>query len=88
MRLPRVVLGAVVLLGATAFAALADGPKRALIITNQSYPDAIGALENTHHDGERMTAALTTLGFAVVHRRDLDKSTTIGNLGQSKLRRL
>ncbi len=76
--LPRVILGALIFLAATAFAALADGPTLALIITNKDYPATIGALDNTHRDGERMAAALTALGFTVVHRRDLDKGAMIG----------
>ena len=54
VRLPRVIFGAAVLLVATAFAALADGPKLALIITNKDHPASLGALENTHRDGERL----------------------------------
>ena len=43
----------------------------------QAYPDAIGALENTHRDGERIAATLKALGFAVSHRRDLDKASMV-----------
>jgi len=39
------------LLTATAFATLANAPKRGLIVTNKDYTASIGALENTHcHD--------------------------------------
>ncbi len=89
VRMLRAILGAAVLLATTAFTALADGPKLALIITNKDYPATIGALDNTHRDGERMAAALTGLGFTVVHRRDLDKGAMIGAvadyIGGSKL---
>jgi uncharacterized caspase-like protein len=73
----RVGICAAVFLVASAFAALAYAPKLALVITNKAYPASIGVLENTHRDGERMAAALMALGFAVVHRRDLDKAATV-----------
>lgn len=73
----RVFLFAAAFLVSSAFAAFADSPKFALVITNKDYPSAIGALENTHRDGERVAAALTALGFAVVHRRDLDKADMV-----------
>ncbi len=72
----RVLLCAAALL-TSAFAAFADLPKFALVITNRDYPSAIGALENTHRDGERVAAALTALGFSVNHRRDLDKAAMV-----------
>ena len=77
MNIFRVLFGAAVFLVGGAFAALADAPKLALIITNKAYPAQVGALENTHRDGERISAALTALGFAVVHRRDLDKAAMV-----------
>jgi uncharacterized protein len=69
-----------VFLFASAFAALADAPKLALIVTNRAYPASIGALENTHKDGEHMAAALTALGFAVVHKRDVDKAAMMSEV--------
>ncbi|MGO9170864.1 MAG: caspase family protein [Rhodomicrobium sp.] len=45
----------------------------ALVITNKDYPASIGALSNTHSDGERIARTLTRLGFSVVHKRDLTK---------------
>ncbi len=71
------ILFCAVFLVAGAAAAFADAPKLALVITNKAYPAAIGALENTHRDGDRIAATLTALGFAVVHRRDLDKAATV-----------
>jgi hypothetical protein len=73
----RILICAAAFLLAGAAAAFADAPKLALVITNKTYPAAIGALENTHRDGQRMTATLAALGFAVVHRRDLDKAATV-----------
>jgi hypothetical protein len=73
----RIGICAAVFLVASAFAALADAPKLALIITNKAYPASIGVLENTHRDGERISATLAALGFAVAHRRDLDKAATV-----------
>ncbi len=78
----RIVCCAAVFIAVAAFAALADEPKLALIITNKEYPASIGALENTHRDGERMAAVLTTLGFNVVHRRDLDKAAMIAAVAE------
>ncbi len=76
----RVFCAAALLWIASAPAALAAGPKLALIITNKDYPASIGALENTHRDGERVAAALAALGFAVVHKRDLDKTAMLSEI--------
>ncbi len=73
VRFFRILLATTALFIAATLNAMADAPKLALVITNKAYPDAIGALENTHRDGERIAASLTALGFAVSHRRDLDK---------------
>ncbi len=55
----------------------ANPTKIALIISNSAYGAAIGKLENSHRDGERMAATLDKLGFTVVHKRDLDKSAML-----------
>ncbi len=73
----RVLSFAAAFLLSGAFAAFAESPKFALVITNKDYPPSIGALENTHRDGERVAAALKALGFSVVHRRDLDKTAMV-----------
>jgi peptidoglycan hydrolase-like protein with peptidoglycan-binding domain len=44
----------------------------ALVITNQSYP-GFGNLEKAHQDGDNIAKALIEAGFAVTHRRDLDR---------------
>ena len=81
-----VFFGTAVFIIASAFAALADAPRLALVVTNQAYPATIGALENTHRDGERMAAALTALGFAVVHKRDLDKTSMVSEVSDYVVR--
>ncbi|MGO9486677.1 MAG: caspase family protein [Rhodomicrobium sp.] len=80
MSVVRIFLFAAVFLIASGFAALADSPKLALIVTNQAYPSSIGALENTHRDGKRIASALTSLGFEVVHKRDLDKAAMLSGI--------
>ena len=80
MSVVRVFFCAAIFLVGSAFGVLADNPKLALIITNKAYPASIGALENTHRDGERMAAALTALGFSVVHKRDLDKGAMLAEV--------
>jgi uncharacterized membrane protein len=77
MSIVRALFAAALFLVASAPAAFADPQKLALIVTNKDYPASIGALENTHRDGERIAAALTALGFDVVHKRDLDKSAML-----------
>jgi len=76
----RILFCAAVFLIACVVPALADGPKIALVISNRAYHASMGALENTHSDGERMAATLTALGFAVIHKRDLDKAGTMAAL--------
>ncbi len=82
----RVFFAAAVFLIAGARSASADAPKLALIVTNKAYPASIGTLENTHRDGERMAAALTALGFAVVHKRDLDKAAMLAEVSDYVVR--
>ncbi len=86
MRGVRVFFAAAAFVIASAFAAWAAGPKLALIVTNKAYPASLGALENTHRDGERVAAALTALGFAVVHRRDLDKAAMMAEIADYVVR--
>jgi Tol biopolymer transport system component len=62
-------------------AATSAQTKLALIISNKDYPASLGALANTHSDGERIAGALTKLGFAVVHKRDLTKDQTLTEIG-------
>jgi TPR repeat protein len=80
VRVFRLFCCAAVFLVASALAAFADAPRLALIITNKNYPASLGILENTHRDGERMAAALSALGFTVVHKRDLDKSAMLAEI--------
>jgi hypothetical protein len=72
--------GAVYLIAGT-WSACADAQRLALIITNKTYPASIGALENTHRDGERIAVALAPLGFQVVHGRDLGKAEMLAAVG-------
>ncbi len=72
---------AVFLLAALTFStARAETAKIALIITNKDYPPSVGRLENTHRDGELIGAALTELGFKVVHKRDLSKELMVAEV--------
>ncbi|MGO9171020.1 MAG: caspase family protein [Rhodomicrobium sp.] len=86
MSVVRAFFAAAVFLIANACAVLADAPKLALIVTNKAYPASIGALEKTHRDGERMAAALTALGFTVVHKRDLDKAAMLSEVSDYVVR--
>jgi len=46
----------------------------ALVIGNQRYESAVGALRNTGNDAKAMAAALRSLGFTVIERHDLTRN--------------
>jgi tetratricopeptide (TPR) repeat protein len=50
------------------------GSRTALVIGNQRYEPAIGALRNTANDAKSMAAALRSLGFTVTERHDLTRN--------------
>ena len=58
----------------------ADANRQALLMTNASYQPPITTLSLTHTDGERLSSALTSLGFNVRHCRDLDRTTALREL--------
>ena len=60
-----------------ACAPLAHAEKRiALLVGNQAYTSAIGALANPHNDVVRLERALNGLGFEVIVERDLGSAAS------------
>jgi len=62
------------LLGLAAACAWAvPNPRTALVIGNQRYEPAVGALRNTGNDAKAVAQALRGLGFAVIERHDVTR---------------
>jgi tetratricopeptide (TPR) repeat protein len=51
----------------------APNPRTALVIGNQRYEPAVGALRNTGNDAKAIAQALRGLGFAVIERHDVTR---------------
>ena len=74
LRLALVALAALTAWTGIAREVLAGGARHALVITNQAYAGTVGRLENPHHDGRVVAAALESVGFAVTHVRDAGRA--------------
>ncbi|MEM6900287.1 MAG: caspase family protein [Pseudomonadota bacterium] len=53
-----------------------DPDRHALILSNASYVESVGPLSLTHTDGERVSDAVSSLGYSVTHCRDLNDIET------------
>ena len=51
--------------------------RQAMVLSNLAYSPPVSRLSVTHEDGNRITAALTDVGFSVLHCEDLGQRQTV-----------
>ncbi|WP_081811382.1 caspase family protein [Hyphomonas beringensis] len=55
----------------------ADPDRQAMVLSNLAYSPPVSRLAETHEDGERMTEALSAVGFSVLQCEDLGQRQTV-----------